>query len=144
MTNGADQQALARVPPQGAPDRPIGRWAWVLLVVLVALALATTYGVPQLRAQAALDCRDMDAGLGFSLNVLMVCLAGVNTTAAFVAWLLLGRHYGASGGLAALVLTVVVLVLTSVGFLQLAPLPDGPLPGCPRGAPPWWPSWLPG
>jgi hypothetical protein len=143
VTSGADQQTPARFSSPSAPGRPIA-WARVLLVVLVALALAATYGVLQLRAQAALDCRDMDAGLGFSLNLAMVPLAGANLTGACLAWMLFGHRYGASGGAAALVVTVVVLVLTSVGFFQMVPLPDGPLPGCPGGAPPWWPLWLPG
>jgi hypothetical protein len=141
MTSGTGQIAASS---RGLPRGRTGPWPGVLLVVLATLALATTYGVPRLRAEAALDCRDMDAGLGFSLNVLMVLLAGANVTGALVSWLLFGRRYGLLGGLGALVLTVLVLILTTVGFFQISPLPDGPLPGCPLGEPPWWPYWLPG
>jgi hypothetical protein len=144
MTSGPDQRALSDVPHPGALRRQSGGWPRATLAVLAGLALATTYGAVRLRAEAALACRDMDAGLGFSLNVVMVFLAGVNLTGASLAWLVFGRRYGASGGLAALVVTVVVLLLTTVGFFHLIPLPDLPLPGCPRGEPPWWPSWLPG
>jgi hypothetical protein len=144
MTSGPDQRALSDVPAPDAQRRQSGRWSRALLAVLAALALASTYAVVRLRAEAAFACRDMDAGLGFSLNVVMVFLAGVNLTGACLAWLVFGRRYGASGGLAALVVTVVVLLLTTVGFFHLMPLPDVPLPGCTRGEPPWWPSWLPG
>ena len=133
MTSGTEQLA---------PPRRQVPWSGLLLVVLVALALATTYGVVRLRAEAALDCRDMDAGLGFSLNVLMVVLAAANVIGVFLSWVV-GRRSGTAGALVTLVLVAALLIHTSLGFFILAPLPDVPLPGCPVGEPPWWPSWLP-
>ncbi|TFV61207.1 UNVERIFIED_ORG: hypothetical protein E4P37_19090 [Bacillus sp. AZ43] len=124
--------------------RRVNPWPGVLLVVLLGLALLSAYGDVRLRAEAALACDDMDAGLGFSLNVLLPLVAGANCVGTFVCWLVFGRRYGVSGAVAALMVAALFLGLTTLAFFQLAPLPDGPLPGCPTGVPPWWPDVLPG